>query len=182
MEERTTIARPYAEAAYQQARKEGQIDAWSDAVELLSVIVQEPSVADRLQHPNVSREQMSELVLSIGAEVSATLFSGTRENFIHVLLEAKRLGYAPEIFTQFHQLKAADENSVDVEGISAYPLDDAAEHSIAAAVKEKMGKEVLMTTEVDESLFGGIIVRAGDQVIDLSLRGRMDQLSSQLQN
>ncbi len=181
MEERTTIARPYAEAAYQQAKLEGQVEAWANAVELLSVIVQEPAVSERLDHPHVSQEQMSDLVLSVGAEVDGAVFSGTRESFIKVLLEANRLGYAPEIFDLFHQLKADDENTLDVEVISAYPLDDAAQQSIAEAVKEKMGKEVQMTTAVDESLFGGVVVRAGDQVIDLSLRGKMNQLTSQLQ-
>jgi F-type H+-transporting ATPase subunit delta len=177
MEERTTIARPYAEAAYQQAKLEGQVESWANAVELLSLIVQEPAVAERLNHPRVSREQLADLVLTVGGEA----FSGTRENFVKVLLEGSRLGYAPEIFAQFHQLKAEDENTLDVEVISAYPLDEAAQRSIASAVQEKMGKEVQMTTTVDDSLFAGVVVRAGDQVIDLSLRGRMNQLTSQLQ-
>lgn len=181
MEERTTVARPYAEAAYQQAKLEGQVEAWANAVELLSVIVQEPTVSERLDHPHVSRDQMSDLVLSVGADVDASVFSATRESFVKVLLEGNRLGYAPEIFDLFHQLKAADENTLDVEVVSAYPLDSAAQETIATAVKEKMGREVQMTTTVDESLFGGVVVRAGDQVIDLSLRGKMNQLSSQLQ-
>ncbi|MBT5688601.1 MAG: F0F1 ATP synthase subunit delta [Gammaproteobacteria bacterium] len=176
MEERTTVARPYAEAAYQQARKEAQLDEWSAATEMLAAIVQDPAVAERLDHPHVSREQMADLVLSVGGAV----FSGTRENFIHVLLEAKRLGYAPEIFDHFHTLRAEDENVIDVEVLSAYPLNEAEERSIADAVSKKMGKEVLMTTVVDASLFGGVIVRAGDQVIDLSLRGKMNQLSNLL--
>lgn len=182
MEERTTIARPYAEAAYQQARKEGEVDAWSNALELLSMVVQEPTVSERLDNPHVGNDQLEELVISVGTEVNAEMFSGTRGNFVKVLLEANRLGYAAEIFAQFHLLKAEDENTVDVSVISAYPLDEAAEDSIATAVKEKMGKEVLMTTEVDESLFGGIVVRAGDQVIDLSLRGKLGQLSNLLQH
>lgn len=178
MEERTTIARPYAEAAWQQARGEGQVEAWANAVELLSTIVQEPAVAERLGHPHVSRDQMNDLVSSVGGET----FSGSRGNFVKVLLEADRLGFAPEIFEEFHALKAADENRLDVEVISAYPLDQQAEQAIAAAVKEKMGKEVEMTTQVDESLFGGVVVRAGDQVIDLSLRGKLGQLSNLLQD
>lgn len=177
MEERTTIARPYAEAAYQQACSESAVEAWTHAVELLSFIVQDPAVAERLDHPHVSREQLSDLVISVGGEA----FSGTRESFVKVLLEASRLGYAPEICSEFHALKAIDENTLDVEVVSAYPLDEAAEQAIAAAVKEKMGKEVQMTTSVDESLFGGVVVRAGDQVIDLSLRGKMGQLTNLLQ-
>ncbi len=181
MEERTTIARPYAEAAYQQACNEEQVEAWATAVELLSVIVQESAVAERLDHPHVSSEQMSDLVIGIGAEVDGDIFEGTRGNFVKVLLESNRLGYAPEIFELFHALKAEAENTLDVEVISAYPLDGAAEQSIADAVKEKMGKEIQMTTQVDESLIGGVVVRAGDQVIDLSLRGKVGQLTNLLQ-
>ncbi len=176
MEERTTIARPYAEAAYAQAGIEWQIADWADAIELLSAIVDEPSVAVRLNDPRVSREQMADLVISVGGE----LFSGTRENFIKVLLENGRLGYAPEVNILFRELRAVDENQMDVEVTSAYSLDEVSKDAIAAAVKDKMGKEVQMNVEVDQSLIGGVIVRAGDQVIDLSLRGRMDQLSNTL--
>ncbi len=181
MEERTTIARPYAEAAWQQASAEGEVDAWASAVELLAVMVQQPQVSERLHHPKFSREQLSELLLGVAAEVDGALLSGTRLNFVKVLLEANRLGYAPEIHELFHQFKAAAENSIEVEVVSAYPLDQAAEQSIVDAVTEKMGKAVQMTATVDESLFGGVVVRAGDQVIDLSLRGRLNQLAGQLQ-
>ncbi len=180
MEERTTIARPYAEAAYQQACQEEQVEVWATALELLSAIVQDDAVSVRLNHPRFSREQMSELVLEVGASVNNGTFSGTRENFVKVLLEAGRLGYAAEIYEQFHILKADAENTLDVEVVSAYPLSEVEVNEIAAAVKEKMGKEVEMTTSVDESLYGGIVVRAGDQVIDLSLKGRVSQLATLL--
>ncbi len=177
MEERTTIARPYAEAAYAQARREEQVSAWADAVELLSVIVSDEAVALRLNDPRVSRAQLEELVMSVGGEA----FSGTRGNFIKVLLENGRLGYAPEICSLFQALRTADENQLDVEIISAYPLDTASEGAIAMAITEKMGKEIKMNSQVDPSLIGGVIIRAGDQVIDASLRGRVNQLSNVLQ-
>ncbi|MBT7307882.1 MAG: F0F1 ATP synthase subunit delta [Gammaproteobacteria bacterium] len=182
MEERTTIARPYAEAAFAQASREGAVEQWLGAVELLATIVKEPAVSERLAHPRFSNEQLSELVLAVGAGVDEELFNGTRENFIKVLLENRRLGYAPEISELFQWLKREDEKQIDVEVISAYPLDGPAEVAIAAVVKERLGKEVLITTLVDKSLFGGVVVRAGDQVIDLSLRGKMDQLSSLMQS
>lgn len=177
MEERTTVARPYAEAAYAQARQENRVEEWASATELLSMIVSDSAVAVRLNDPRVSSQQLTELVIGIDSDV----FSGTTENFVKVLQENGRLGYAPEISSIFHQLKAEDENSLDVEVISAYSLDAASEDAMASAIKKKMGKEIQMTTKVDQSLIGGVIVRAGDQVIDSSLRGRMNQLSNELQ-
>ncbi|MBT3347059.1 MAG: F0F1 ATP synthase subunit delta [Thiotrichales bacterium] len=177
-EARTTIARPYAEAIYAQAVSESAVDLWSETIDLLAIAVQDSEVAVRLNHPRFSQQQMTELILGLDSK----LLSENRENFVKVLIESSRLGYAPEIKALFDKLRAADDNRLDVEVTSAYQLDDMAQEQIIAALAAEMGREINMTTEIDETLIGGVIVHAGDQVIDLSVRGRVEQLAGVLQS
>ncbi len=179
--ERMTIARPYAEAAFQQAREEGTVTDWERAIELLSILVQDSAVAQRIAHPGVDRSDLERLLLDVGAEVDPEIFAGTRGNFMRVLLENRRLGYAPEIFMLFHTLRAEEEKRLDVEVISALALDADAEAAIATTLQQQRGKQVVIRSRVDPELIGGVMVKVGDQVIDLSLQGRLEQLRGRLQ-
>ncbi len=176
MEERITIARPYAEAAHQQAQVEQDSKAWSEALKLLSELMDVEEMKLIVQHPKVSPDQVVDLILDMGKE----LFTETRANFVRILSENKRLAYASEISGLFESFSSEDEGKLDMEIISAYPLDKKAEESIADAIKQKLEKKISLKSTVDESLIGGAVIRAGDWVIDSSMRGRLDQLSNTL--
>jgi F-type H+-transporting ATPase subunit delta len=104
------------------------------------------------------------------------------KRYLRVLAENRRLSLAPEIFALFAQFKAQKESSVDVEMVSALEVPEAMRERIAKALGERLQREVAVTTRVDSSLLGGVLIRAGDLVIDGSVRGRLNKLAEALTN
>ncbi len=129
-----------------------------------------------IQDPRISRARLFELIFDIGGEY--LLEQG--RNFLKLLVEAGRIQLIPEIARLYEELRAEAERVVDVDVITAYALDKAQEQVIAEAVKKRTGKQVKVATRIDRGLIGGVVVRIGDLVIDASLRGRLQQLATQL--
>ncbi len=176
MLEKTTIARPYAQAVFELAQESTNAAEWSGALGLLSRIVSDKQMRLLLNNPKVSRQQLQDIVIEIGADI----FAQQAKNFIKVLVSASRLQYAPQIAQLFEAMCADAEGIVDVQVSAAYELDEAQQDSIAKGISARLGKKVKITTTVDESLIGGAVIRAGDSVIDASVRGRLTELSNQL--
>ena len=176
MQEKTTIARPYAQAVFEIAQEAASIGEWSAGLALLQRIVADKQMRLLLNNPNVSHQQLQDLVIEIGAEG----FSQPFRNFIKVLVSASRLQYAPQIAELFDARRAEAEGTIDVEVSSAYELDQAQQDSIARSISARLGKKVRISSIIDESLIGGAVIRAGDSVIDASLRGRLTELSNDL--
>jgi F-type H+-transporting ATPase subunit delta len=126
----------------------------------------------------VTGEQLVELLAGVSKGAGGK--GGT--NFLLALAENRRLALLPEIAAQFETLRAEVENVVDVEVIAAQEIAPAQHKKLAAALKRRLGREVRMHTRIDETLIGGAIVRAGDLVIDGSLKGRLARLGSALTN
>lgn len=185
MADNNTIARPYAQAAFELAGENGKLDAWSEALVLASDVMVDGRVAKFLANPKLSDEQrlgfLNDLFRTAGGEKSI-LSGGDKEgtNFLKLLLEYERVAVLPEISEHFDDLKDALENTVDVTVTSATTLNDAQKQAIAAALKKRLGCEVRLDTELDEDLIGGAVIRAGDVVIDGSLRSRLQGLSNAL--
>ena len=176
MQEDTTIARPYAQAAFECAREQGQLEAWSKMLSFLSLLAADPTMRKIIQDPRIPRARLLELIFDIGGEY--LLEQG--RNFLKLLVEAGRIQLAPAIARLYEELRAEAERVVDVNVITAYALDNTQEQVIAEAVKKRTGKNVKVSTLVDRGLIGGVVVRIGDRVIDASVRGRLQQLASQL--
>ena len=113
-------------------------------------------------------------------EVAATGFSQQAKNFVKVLVSASRLQYVPQIAQLFEAMRAEAEGTVEVEVSAAYELDQAQQDAIAKGMSARLGKKVNISTTVDGSLIGGVVIRAGDSVIDASLRGRLTELGNDL--
>lgn len=172
----TTLARPYAKAAFNAAESAGQLGAWSKSLGLLGALVSEKKVAGFLFAPSRSTgEQAQALIDLCGAELEAKV-----QNFVQVLAANKRLALLPEIVQLFEQLKAEREKSVDVEVTSAFEVDAAAASQLAGVLKKRLQRDIKLTTNVDSSLIGGVVVRAGDLVIDNSVRGRLKKLAESM--
>jgi len=185
MADNHTIARPYAEAAFDLAREAGTLDAWSRALHVASDVMADGSVATFLANPLLTDdERQSFLTGLIGAAGAGDniLASQAKEgrNFLKLLLEYGRIAVLPEIAKHFDTLKAEVENTIDVTVTSATRLDDAQKKVIAGALGKRLGRKVRLETELDESLIGGAVIRAGDIVIDGSLRSRLKSLSNAL--
>jgi F-type H+-transporting ATPase subunit delta len=176
MAEKATIARPYAKAAFESARQHRALERWSTVLATASSVVQDESVARLLSSPKVKPEQLSGL---IGDIVGGDLDEQTR-NFLATLASNRRLGFLPEIASMYEALRAEAENTADVQVVSAVALDEAQKQRLTAALKKRLQREVRLHLEVDASLIGGAIVRAGDFVIDGSLKARLDRLAVEM--
>ncbi len=175
MQESTTIARPYAQAAFDYAVESDALGKWSDALSLLGVISSDATMQSVINDPKVSNEQLLDIVTSVGGDAFATK---EITNFLKILVENERLQYAPEMTQLFEDFLADKKGIVDVEVVSAHELSPEESASIAASMGKSLGKEIDITSSVDQSLIGGAVIKAGDLVIDLSLRGRLQKLTN----
>jgi F-type H+-transporting ATPase subunit delta len=176
MAENTTIARPYAKAAFAEARADSMLDAWSAALHTAAAVVDDPRVHSMLGDPHVTTAQLSQLVLDIAG-------SGLGEhgrNFVQTLAEAHRLNCLPEIAALFDGFKDDAEGIADVTVTSAAPLDARQQESLSVALTQRLKREVRLHCTTDPELLGGAVLRSGDLVIDGSVRGRLERIANEL--
>jgi len=176
MQEKLTTARPYAEAVFDLAKEDGAVDRWSRALSVLAMIVSNSDMAPIVRDPRIAPERLASLIFDIAGEA----FDKQAGNFVRLLIRAERLVYATEIAELFERLRSQAQGVVHVDVISAYELSPEQQELIAQAVGRSMGKEVEISTREDEALIGGAVIKAGDHVIDLSVRGRLRRLSTDL--
>ena len=167
MADRLTIARPYARAAFEEARKDAGLAPWSEALQAAAIVVQDP---------RVTPEQLAGLVDGI----AAAPLGEHGANFVRTLADNRRLGYLPEIAELFDTLKDAAEGVEDVTVTSAAPLDEAQRRKLSAALERRLRRKVRLHCEIDPALIGGALLRAGDLVIDGSLRTRLERIAYEL--
>lgn len=178
MAERQTTARPYAEAVFAHARERDRLGAWSATLAFLAAVAADENMTRLAVDPRLERERFRELFLSIcGARVDAE-----GANFVRLLIENRRLSLLPEIVTLFEQLKAAAEARIEASVVSAFALEPAQIAGIEAGLKRRFGRDVHLTAQVDPALVGGIVIRAGDLVIDGSVRSRLAELATYLRH
>ncbi len=177
MQESITIARPYAQAAFERAREQGKFEVWSKMLSFLGLMVVDPLMHKVIQDPRVPRARLLQLIFEIGDE---HLQEEEGRNFVKLLVDTERIQFAPEIVRLYEALRAEAERVIDVDVVSAYELDEEQKQVIAEAVKKHIGREVKITAHMDRGLIGGVIIRIGDRVIDASLRGRLEQLATRL--
>lgn len=174
--ERKTLARPYAEAVFEMAKERDELKLWSKQLSLLGGIGANENVISLAGNPEVNKNDVAELVIgSAGKKLNKD-----GANLVHLLLENDRLTLLPEISEIFETNKATHEGSVEAEVISAYELADKQLKNIGDALKKKLGREVKLVSQVDKSLVGGVVIRAGDLVIDGSVTGYLQELSTQI--
>ena len=173
MAELSTLARPYARAAFEYAVSVGDLTSWSKSLSLLGSVVQQPKVVTLLSAPNYTPSQQAETLIGLcGSELPYIV-----QNFVRVLSENRRLLLLVEVAHQFEVLKANREKTVDVEIVSAREITEEQQQKLASALSAKLARQVAMQVTVDASLLGGAVVRAGDTVIDGSIRGRLAKLA-----
>lgn len=176
MAELATIARPYAGAVFNIAKREKALDQWSGMLGVLSATTAQPRVVQLLAAPDMPASAKAYKL----AEVCGTELDDRGKKLLQALALNDRLALIGEIQTQFEVLRAQEEQSLDVEVISAFELSDAEENRIRDALAKRFEKEVTLESRVDASLLGGAIIRAGDTVIDGSARGKLNKLTEAL--
>ncbi len=174
--ELTTIARPYAEAVFARAQELGQVDVWSQSLETLAAIVADPQLAGQIGNPNVPRARVRDLIIGIGGDALPAELA----NLVRLLSENARLAVLPEIAALFEERRIAGQGVRQVLVRSAFPVDADQEQTLARALARRLGAQVELTVEQDPDLIGGVEIRAGDLVIDDSVRGKLQQLAHAL--
>jgi F-type H+-transporting ATPase subunit delta len=185
MADNHTIARPYAQAAFEIASESKALAKWSKALGAARELLSDGQVAGFLATPTLTDEDrlsfMTELFKSVAGKTSVLSGGNAHgKNFLKLLIENGRVSVLQEIAEHFDALKADVENTLDVTITSAVPLSAAQKKTIAMSLKERLGREVNLATEIDENLIGGAVISAGDVVIDGSLRSRLEGLSNAL--
>ena len=176
MAEKQTLARPYAEAVFELAKGQNQLKKWSEMLAFIAAVAADQRMMQIADDPRVDRARFLELFLG----VCEKRVDDEGANFIHLLVDNRRLVLLPEIVSQYEALKAEAEARVEATVISAFPLEAAQLHSLGEALKRRLGREVNLTAQVDQALLGGVVIRAGDLVIDGSVRGRLQELAAHL--
>jgi F-type H+-transporting ATPase subunit delta len=176
--DRATIARPYARAAFAHAQASKDLASWSKLLGSAAVAAADPRVSRLIGNPHVMGDELVDLLGGFSGKAGAD----AGRNFLRTLAENRRLALLPQIAAQFEALRAEIEGVVDVEVIAAREIAAPQQKKLEAALAKRLGREVRMHTRIDETLLGGAIVRAGDLVIDGSLKGRIERLGSALTN
>ena len=173
-----TLSRPYAKAAFELAHEAGALGEWDDMLSLASALVSDEAMARLLDNPDVGRAQ----VVAIMNDAAGESFNERFRGFLDVLSSNDRLSLLPEIRALFQELRAEAENRLRVKVVSAVPLDEDQAGRLQAALASRFECEIELDNKIDAEVIGGAVVYAGDQVIDGSLRGRLNKLSNSLAN
>jgi F-type H+-transporting ATPase subunit delta len=174
MAELSTLARPYAKAAFEYARDSQQLSQWAEQLATAAAVASDKTLEAALNDPSLTAEQQAKML----SDVCGDALDAHARNFIAVLAANKRLALLPQIYTLFAQYKANQEKTVDVEVVSAFDLAGDVRDKLAAVLGKKLEREVEVRTSTDRNLLGGVLIRAGDLVIDGSIRGRLNKLSA----
>jgi len=176
MAELTTIARPYAEAAFRIASEANALPVWSQMLRFVSGIVADPRVRAALDNPKLTAGDKEALLLSIVGDKLDPM----GRNFVRVLIEAERIAVLPQIAMLFESLKDAAEGQAKARIDSAFPLSDAQLAEITAALEKRFGKKIEATVNVDPTLIGGARITVGDTVIDGTVTSQLATMATRL--
>lgn len=172
MAELATLARPYAAAVFSIAKRTKRLPEWARMLDFLAAAAADDTMARYLGAPEITAEAKAYRL----ADVCGDVMTDAGRSFVNVLANNRRLNLIGDVREQFEELRAQEERVLDAEVVSAFELDGAERSRIIEALKKTHQKEVQITEKVDPALLGGAIVRAGDVVVDGTVRGRLEKL------
>lgn len=175
MSELSTVARPYAKAAFDFALEQGQLDKWQEMLQFSALVSENEQVAEYV-NSSLASGKIAETFLQICGEQ----LDQYGQNFIRVMAENKRLSVLPAVFAQFLALRAEHDAVKEVTVVSASELSQAQEDKIASAMEKRLGQKVRLTNQIDASVIAGVIIKYDDVVIDGSSRGQLNRLNQAL--
>lgn len=173
MAEISTIARPYAVAAYKLGKEQKALPKWSEMLGFASQIVNDAKMQAYINDPNVVSSDLQATFL----KVSGNKLNESGQNLIKVLVEYGRLSILPAIAQAFEALKAQDEGTLEANIIAASKPSVAEVKDLVKRLEAKFGKKIEATVSVDEEIIGGIKIIVGDTVIDASVKGQLQNLA-----
>jgi F-type H+-transporting ATPase subunit delta len=170
MAELATIARPYAEALFQVSKSDlAGVGAWLGA---LSAVAEQPQLQQFAGNPNASQQQVFDLLTS----VAKVQLDAQGQNFLRTVIDNRRVSALPEIAAQFRMLKNKQGGTSDAIVYSAFPMDAAALADTSALLEKRFGRKLNVSLQIDADLIGGIRAVVGDEVLDTSVKARLEQM------
>ena len=176
MSDDVTAARPYAKAIFQLAKQGSNFDVWSERLKFLSAVVADKSVSQALEQPNSTATERASMIEKIAGDK----LDAEAVNMVRLLAENGRLSSMSSISSLYDDFRAQDEGTLEAEVISAIELDDHYRAKLSESLERKFNKRIHIVNTIDESLIAGAIIRAGDVVIDGSVKGKLAQLGNNL--
>ena len=176
MAEPTTIARPYAEAAFRLAQEGNNLQGWSEMLEMIDAVVRDPNISQRIGDPNIDVRALESAILA----VLGGRLDGHGRNFVQVLVHNERLHLMAYIRELFEERRREHEGVLEAKVISAMPLEGEQLQRLISTLEKKYRRQVRAAVEVDPTLIGGARIVVGDKVIDATVRGRLDQMAAAL--
>lgn len=176
MAELATIARPYAEALFKASSNGADLNSTVAWVEELAAIAANPQLRQLADSPKVTVEQ----VLDVITGVARSALPDAARNFLRVIIENGRLDALPEVAVQFRGIVNRLNGSSDAIVYSAFPVEEAALQDISDALQKRFGRKLNLSVQIDESLIGGVRVVVGDEVLDTSVKARLEQMKAAL--
>ena len=176
MAETITVARPYAQAAFNYATEQQALREWSDMLALLATVAADPDMVRVIESPQLTEKQLADLMV----DVCGDRLTDKGANFVRVLADNRRLELLPDIAALFEIQRQEAEGTIKAELVSAYPATDEQQALIIESLRRRLGKDIELSCSTDAGLLGGAIIRAGDLVIDGSVRGKLQRLGSTL--
>lgn len=172
----TTLARPYAKAAFEEARERNTFAQWTASLAALAQLSVDEQVKKLVADPFITAEQKATFFI----EILGQHLNEESRNFVHLLAENKRLRVLPEIHTVYEVLRAEHEKTKKIIVVSAAPLDSSHKETLTAALQKKFNSQIEATWQIDENILGGAIIKAGDFVIDGSIRSQLTKLTREM--
>jgi F-type H+-transporting ATPase subunit delta len=177
MSDTQTLARPYAVATFKRAKETNKQKKWSEDLAFMSAVLSNENIAIIVDNPKISKQQILAFVL----DICQGQVDKEAENLLQLLIQNNRLTLLPIIAELFETFKTEDAGLVDVDVFVAYTFSKEDKAKFSSTLEKTLGKKVNMKVTVDKSLLGGVLVRAGDRVIDGSIKGQLQQMQKTLQ-
>lgn len=176
MSELSTLARPYAAAVFKRARETSAAEQWSQMLKFIAEVVKDKDISGIIENPKIGQDRLIQLLL----DICQGRLNEEGENFLKILVQNDRLTLAPQISKLYETHKADAEGYVDVDVTTAYSFTKEEQKKFTSALEKTLAKKVRISVNVDKSLIGGFLAKAGDRVIDGSIKGRLQQMQKTL--
>jgi F-type H+-transporting ATPase subunit delta len=178
MAEAITVARPYADAVYKMAVANNSLSQWSKMLQLAAEIAEDEQVKLLIGNPRVSAKQLGDIFLEIGR----SKFNAEARNLVMLLIENKRVVVLSQISQLFEQLKARHEGVLEARIVSAFAIENRQLKKLVEDLEQKFKRKIEAQVSIDPELIGGIKVEVGDEILDASVRGKLEAMAVALKS
>lgn len=178
MAEDITIARPYAEAVFKLAKEKNTLSTWSEMLKVISEVASVEQLKSLVTNPNITADKLTEIIL----EICGDKLNNEGKNLVSILIENNRMEVLPQLSDLYEQLKAQYEGILEANIISAYEISETQKEKLVSVLENKFKCKIKASVNIDPELIGGVKVVIGDEVIDSSVRGKLETMSVALKS